>query len=375
MKYLPRGSDMSRPANLVAVGTFAVGLVLWACGAFTFFSDRDVYQWYAKLALLTLALGIQLAARRRPEAAFGAMCVLLAVDAVWGPSLPLWIAMSDIVFLCAVRGTRALRHVVVAVCTILTLGFAVVGTTAGGVQVGVLVGLAGIAFLLSPITYAQSVTAARRVSEAEKTAAVSHAHADRVEALADERRRLSRELHDTVAGHVSAIAILSEAARDADDPSQIVDSIRGNSLAALRELRAMIDVLAADGDERTTVRWASLDPLIAAADAVGSTVTVRGDVGGLADRGVPHQVEDVVTRVAGEALANATRHAPGHPVSVIVDLDDHTVRLTVRNEMTAEPGGTGRGIANIKVRAESIGGWADAGPDQKEWVVTVEVPR
>ena len=370
MKSPLGGSDLSPSANLVAVGTFAVGLLLWACGAFSFFSDHDVYPWYAKLALLTAALVIQVAARRRPAVAFGAMCALLAVDALWGPSLPLWIAMSDVVFLCAARGTRPLQHVVVGACTISTLGLAVVGTVVGGVQVGVLVGLVGIAFLLSPITYAQSVTAARRASDAEKTAAISQAHADRTQALADERRRLSRELHDTVAGHVSAIAILSEAARDSADPSQIVDSIRGNSLAALRELRAMIDVLAADGDEKTTARWSSLGPLIAAADAVGSTVTVDGD-----PQAQSHQVEAVLTRIAGEALANATRHAPGHAVRVAVDVVDDRVRLTVRNEMSCEPSGVGRGVANMAIRAESIGGRADAGPAGKDWIVTAEVPR
>ncbi|WOC13370.1 sensor histidine kinase [Gordonia sp. MP11Mi] len=370
MKSLLGESDLSRPANLAAVGTFAVGLLLWACGAFTFFSDHDVYPWYIKLLLLTAALGIALAARARPALAFGVMCALLAVDAVWGPSLPLWIAMSDVVFLCAVRGSRTVQHVVVAVCTLLTLGLAVVGALAGGVRVGVLVGLIGIAFLLSPFTYALAVTSARRASDAEKTAAISRADAERTEALSDERRRLSRELHDTVAGHVSAIAILSEAARDCDEPSVIVDSIRRNSIAALGELRAMIDVLAADGDERTTVRWTSLEPLIAAADAVGSTVTVDGDPADL-----PHQVEAALTRIAGEALANATRHAPGRTVSVVVAELADRVRLTVRNEMSFPPAAAGRGIVNMQVRAESIGGRADAGPDGNEWIVTAEVPR
>ncbi|MGO3327240.1 sensor histidine kinase [Gordonia sp. (in: high G+C Gram-positive bacteria)] len=363
-------SDVSRSANFFAVGTLAVGLLLWVCGAFTFFSDHDVYPWYVKLLLLAAAFGIQLTARARPALAFGAICALLAIDAVWGPSLPLWIAMSDIVFLCAVRGPRTMRHFVVAVCAVFTLGLAVVGAVAGGVQIGVLAGLIGIAFLISPITYAQAVTAARRASEAEKTAAVSRAHAERTEALADERRSLSRELHDTVAGHVSAIAILSEAARDADDPAQIVDSIRGNSLAALRELRTMIDVLAADGDEKTTARWTSLEPLIAAADAVGSTVTAIGAADGL-----PRTVEAVFTRIAGEALANATKHAPGHEVSVVVETFGETARLTVRNQMSSQPSVAGRGVANMRVRAESIGGRADVGPDGREWVVIAEVPH
>lgn len=401
-----RRHELWSSANIVAVGTFAVGLLLWACGAFTFFSDHDVYPWPVKLGLLVVAFAIEILARRHRAHAFAAMCVLLAVDGVWGPSLPLWIAMSDVVFLCAAAGGRTLQRVVVSVCTGLTAVLAVVGVMVGGVRVGVLIGLVGIAFLLSPITYALAVSAARRASDAEKTAAISQAHAERTEALADERRRLSRELHDTVAGHVSAIAILSEAARDSDDPGQIVESIRGNSLAALSELRAMIEVLAADGDERITARWGSLGPLIAAAEAVGSSVVVDGDIDELS-----HRNEAVFTRIAGEALANATRHAPGQRVTIVVDEVDEEVRLTVRNVVdhsvmvrdaasgAADPnrGGAtagratagratagrttagrataGRGVTNMQIRAASVGGRADAGPNGTEWVVTVRVPR
>ncbi|GAA4676057.1 histidine kinase [Gordonia humi] len=362
-------SGLSRSAGLVAVGTFAVGLLLWVCGAFTFFSDHDAYPWYAKLVLLVAALVIQLSAQLRPAAAFAAMCVLLGLDAWWGPSLPLWIAMSDIVFLCAARGSPTVRRVVVATSGAVTLGLAVAGVVVGSVQVGILIGLVGIAFLLSPVTYAQSMIAARRAVEAEKAAAISQAEADRTAALADERRRLSRELHDTVAGHVSAIAILAEAARDAADPGPIVDSIRSNSLAGLAELRAMIDVLAADGDETTTVRWSSLDPLIAAADAVGSTVTVDGDPAGL-----PRRTEAVLTRIAGEALANATRHAPGNPVSVRVEVDVDHVRLTVSNRISATPRGAGRGSTNMAIRAASVGGRAEGGAVGRVWTVTATIP-
>ncbi|GEE03776.1 two-component sensor histidine kinase [Gordonia spumicola] len=358
-------------ANLMAVGTLVVGLLMWAAGSFVFFTDVDRYPWYGKLGILSAAFVVQLSAQRRPAVALGAMGLLVALDAYAGPSLPLWIAVSDVMYIGVVRGSDRLRRVVIVLGVIATVAGAVAGVIAGGARAGVLTGLIGVALLLSPIGYGLSVVATRRAADAQKSAAVAQAQAERSAALADERRRLSRELHDTVAGHVSAIAILSEAARDADEPGPVVESIRGNSLAALRELRAMIDLLAADGDDITTVRWSSLDPLIAAADAVGSTVTVNGDTAGM-----PRRLEAVVTRIVGEALANATKHAPGHPVAVELSGTGDTVHLTVRNGWTgAEPSTTGQGLANMQIRAESVGGHLDARPVGQEWVVNAELPR
>ncbi|QRY64706.1 histidine kinase [Gordonia sp. PDNC005] len=358
-------------ANLMAVGTLAVGLLMWAAGSFVFFTDVDRYPWYGKLGVLSAAFVVQLSAQRRPALALGVMGLLLAFDAYAGPSLPLWIALSDVMYIGVVRGSDRLRRVVIVLGVVATVAGAVAGVIAGGARAGVLTGLIGVALLLSPIGYGLSVVATRRAADAEKSAAVAQAQAERSAALADERRRLSRELHDTVAGHVSAIAILSEAARDADDPGSVVESIRGNSLAALRELRAMIDLLATDGDDITTAGWSSLDPLINAADAVGSTVTVNGDVTGMARR-----LEAVVTRIVGEALANATKHAPGHPVTVDLAGTADVVHLTVRNGWArAELSTKGRGLPNMQIRAESIGGRLDAGKVGQEWIVTAELPR
>ncbi|MDR2280646.1 MAG: histidine kinase [Gordonia sp. (in: high G+C Gram-positive bacteria)] len=365
-----RGSLLTG-ANLMAVGTLAVGLRMWAAGSFVFFTDVDRYPWYGKFGVLAAAFVVQLSAQRRPALALGVMGVLLVFDAYAGPSLPLWIALSDVMYSGVVRGTDRLRRVVIVLGVVATIAGAVAGAIAGGARAGVLTGLIGVALLLSPIGYGLSVVATRRAADAETSAAVAQAQAERSAALADERRRLSRELHDTVAGHVSAIAILSEAARDADDPRPVVESIRGNSLAALHELRAMIDLLATDGDDIPTAGWASFDPLINAAAAVGSTVTVHGDVAGMTRRS-----EAVVTRIVGEALANATKHAPGYPVTVELSGTVDIVHLTVRNGWTVtEPSTRGQGLANMQVRAESIGGRLDAGPVGQEWIVTAELPR
>lgn len=350
----------------MAFGTFAVGLLLWAAGAFPIAVDRDLYPGPVKFALLCGALALQLSAPRRPGAAFAAMAALLAWDALLGPSLPLWIAMSDIIYIAVVHGGDHLRTTVTVVSTVTTAGLSAAAALAFSPHVGILVGLVGLALLMAPLGYAQAVLASRRAARAE----IAAAEGARTAALAEERRRVARELHDTVAGHVAAIAVLSEAARSADDPQPTVASIRANSLRALDEMRNMIDLLSADGDETATARWDSLAPLVTAAQTVGSEVTVDPVPDGL-----PRDAEAVATRIAGEALANATRHAPGLPVRVSLDLG-RDLAVTVRNPLPCD--GTrwqeGNGMRNMVIRAQAVGGHATVGPEGADWLVTAEIP-
>ncbi|WP_084638088.1 sensor histidine kinase [Gordonia shandongensis] len=369
----------SRPdmpyAALVTVG---VGVLLWACGVFTLVPALGGYSAPVTVLLLLVAFTLQLAALRYPASAFAAMAVLLVVDAPSGGSLPLWIAMSDIVFAAATAERPWLRRIVTGTGTGVSLGAAGVVGLLYDARAGVIVGLALAAFLVSPIGYAWAVVASRRAAAAERVAA----DAARATALAEERRRLSRELHDTVAGHVSAIAILAEAARDLPDPGEAIASMRANSLAALTELRDMIDLLAADDDEVRTARWVSLQPLIAAAEAVGGEVTITGraDI-------FPSRVEAVLTRIASEALANAASHAPGRDVTVDVVRDGDDAVLTVCNRRAdgasgdavgadgvGADGGRRQGVANMAVRAQSLGGTLSAGAAGDRWIVVARIP-
>ncbi|EGD56845.1 sensor histidine kinase [Gordonia neofelifaecis] len=355
--------------TMSALATLVVGLLLWASGAFTLIQDWGGHSVPVEVAILAAAFALQLTAPRHPVVAMVLIVGLVIVDLPSGASLPLWISLTDIVFAVMTTGSVRLRRIVGIGCFAVTVGAAVIVAVAVDTRAGVLVGVLAVAFLLSPLGYAQSVNATVRAAKAESAAAA----AERTAALAEERRRVSRELHDTVAGHVSAIAILAEAAREAPDPRPVIASMRSNSLAALAELREMIDVLAADGDEAATVRWSSLTPFVTAARAVGSEVAVSS-----APDGLPVAVETVVTRIAGEALANATRHAPGEPVSVDLVADCATAEVVVRNRLpmdrTVDSETGGNGVRNMIIRAESIGGTATVGADGDSWVVDARVP-
>lgn len=358
---------------LSSVGTLIVGLLLWASGAFSLIPDWGGHPAPIKIAILLVAFVLQWIAPARPTVAVVAMLTLIVVDVPSGGSLPLWISFTDVIFAAATAASPTLRRIVGTGCFVVTLGSAVTVAIIADPRAGVLVGLLGVAFLISPLGYAQSVLATVRAAHAETAAAESQ----HVAALAQERRRVSRELHDTVAGHVSAIAILAEAARDAPDPAPIIASMRTNSLAALTELRAMIDVLAGDGDDTATVRWASLTPLMTAARSVGSEVRVTGDPAALSV-----VAETVMTRIAAEALTNATRHAPGCAIAVDLVTDGESAVLTVSNRLGEDGSGSvhgrdtmeGNGLRNMRIRAESVGGTLTVGRAEDHWTVHARIP-
>lgn len=375
-------SRLPTTTTVSACGTLLVGILLWASGAFTLIQDWGGHSAPVKVAVLAAAFAIQLTAPRWPGTSVAVMVVLVAVDVPSGLSLPLWISLTDVIFAVMTVGSPRLKQVVGVGCGVVTIGAAAVIAVLVDPRAGVLGGLLGVAFLISPLGYAQSANASVRAARAENSAA----EAQRRAALAQERRRVSRELHDTVAGHVSAIAILAEAARDAEAPAPMIASMRTNSLAALTQLREMIDLLGAGPDDQlmgddtvarddtVRVRWSSLEPLVTAARAVGSDVTITGD-----PRVLTIAAETVLTRVTGEALSNAAQHAPGQHIEVCLIVDREVAEVTVVNDVgpkrrTSPVRQGGNGIRNMRIRAESLGGSATIGPEGSRWVVRARVP-
>ncbi|BDH57132.1 sensor histidine kinase [Tsukamurella sp. PLM1] len=295
------------------------------------------------------------------------MLALVAWDFAFGPSVVLWIALSDVIYLAVATGSDRLRDVVAwsvaALTLVLCLGAAVVGGLKGGIYTTLVL----TAVLWSPIGYGRAVLAYRKLAEAER----AEGEARRANALADERRRLARELHDTVAGHLSAVAILSDAAQRAPGDPAVLQSIRSGSLAALEEMRATINLLTSPGDAAVRTTLESLEPLLESAEAAGGSVALR-----LPDGPLPTAVEAVLTRILGEVIANATKHAPGAPLEVAVDVDSEELTMTASNPLPGVPWteGSGNGLSNIAFRAESVGGSAVSGPHDGLWVVRATVP-
>ncbi len=204
---------------------------------------------------------------------------------------------------------------------------------------------------------------------------------DRVKLL--ERERLARDLHDTVAHHVSAIAIRAQAglATAVARPDAATDALRlieAEASRALTEMRAMVRVLRRDEppDLAPSPRIADLGQLATRA-RTGPSVEV--DLAGDLDDVHP-SVDAAVYRLAQEAVTNARRHARhATRIEVHVDADDTSVHLRVSDDgdgsarPTAAPG---YGLIGMVERVDLLGGTCAAGPDRdRGWTVTATLPR
>ena len=190
-----------------------------------------------------------------------------------------------------------------------------------------------------------------------------------------ERARVSRELHDVVAHHISMIAVQAETARLTTSGmpaagAQQLSAIGDTARAALTEMRRLLGVLREDTRTGTPVRQPQPDLrqlnelLDEARDASGSGVRliVRGPMTTL-DPGV----ELAAYRIIQEALTNARRHAEGAAVDVELHYTADALRLRVRDNGPG-PGGTsssasaaaaptaGHGLLGMRERAAAVGG-------------------
>jgi signal transduction histidine kinase len=191
-----------------------------------------------------------------------------------------------------------------------------------------------------------------------------------------ERERLARDLHDTVAHHVSAMAIRAQAgiALSATQPDAAVDALRvidAEAARALDEMRGVVRILRAD--RSPTPGIADIERL-AAPTGPSVEVDLVGDVTHL-----PSPVGAAVYRLAQEAITNARRHARNATrIQVRVAADDTAVRLSVRDNGDAGHSAAtpGYGLVGMAERAGLLGGTCEAGPDpDRGWTVTAVLPR
>ena len=204
------------------------------------------------------------------------------------------------------------------------------------------------------------------------------------EAKAREREQLARELHDTVAHHVSGIAIQAQAGRAvaAADPERAVEALATIEDAATRtltELRTMVGVLRASQDTEFAPQpgVADLERLVGGLEARPHVrVTLSGELEDLSPA-----VGAAIYRLAQESITNARRHAR-HATRVTVDVvgDAEDVRLTVDDDgapSTAGSGGTGGyGLVGMQERTTLLGGTFHAGPTaDRGWRVRATLPR
>jgi len=208
------------------------------------------------------------------------------------------------------------------------------------------------------------------------------------QAVALDRLRIARELHDVVAHHVSAMGVQAGAARavlgsDPDATRRALSGIEASAREALDELRHLLGTLRTPDDAgaeiadnaASTVRLSGIAGLVEHATESGLPTT-------FVELGVPWSVPDVVQvnlyRIVQEALTNARRHGgPDARADVRLRYDTDAIEIEITNTgRTARPTGGGLGLVGMRERAGASGGTIDAGPRSRGgYLVRVRVPR
>jgi signal transduction histidine kinase len=191
---------------------------------------------------------------------------------------------------------------------------------------------------------------------------------ERLTAVADERARIARELHDVIAHSVSVMVVQAGAAEEVlkRNPNAAAESIRAvqeTGRQALVEMSRLVGLLREAGDELGLTpqpRLDQLEELVSAVSDAGLPVELRLDGD---RRPLPLGVELTAYRVVQEALTNALKHAGDARAQVHVRYEPDALVLDVTDDGPGANGyGGGHGLAGMKERVSVFGGDVTAGP-------------
>lgn len=195
-----------------------------------------------------------------------------------------------------------------------------------------------------------------RAAEAERRLHIAEA------ALAAERTRIARELHDVVTHHVTAMVVQAEAARyltaAPDRLDATLSAVTDTGRRAIGDLRHLLDLLNPGHD--TDVRMPSageLHTLVEQTRRAGQPVEFT-------EEGSPAEpagsAEFVTYRVVQESLTNALKYAHGSRTAVHVRYGEKEIIVEVGTDgsdsRAGSPGGSGRGLAGLHERVDALGG-------------------
>jgi signal transduction histidine kinase len=188
-------------------------------------------------------------------------------------------------------------------------------------------------------------------------------------AVAEERLRIARELHDVVAHSIGVITVKAGVANHvlAVRPQEAGEALRvieTASRAALAEMRLLLGALRSGTvDEVTDLRpapgLADLDELVDRARAAGVEVEAR--IGAVA--GLPEGIDRSAYRIAQEALTNVVKHAAPARCVLVVEVDGAELRVAVTDDGRATGSAVdGHGLIGMRERVALYGGVFEAGP-------------
>ncbi|MBP2368683.1 sensor histidine kinase [Pseudonocardia parietis] len=235
-----------------------------------------------------------------------------------------------------------------------------------------------IAYLWVVPYWVAGVLVRRQRTEAERRRRERNAAHDR-DAVAQERLRVARDLHDVVAHHVSAIAVQAGAARLAHDPQARAEALAHIAESGRRVAAALPELAGLTPDPHGVVLDAAgIEHLVTPSRTAGLPVGVEA-VGSPADP--PGDADLFAQRILTEALTNVLRHAGPTPTRVRVTHGPAQVSVEVHDDGPV-PGhrpdghGSGLGLLGMRERVSLLGGELHAGTaDGPGWSVHAVLPR
>jgi signal transduction histidine kinase len=368
-RLVPRRSDVLVPLALAALATLepatrdgvspglALVLVWLACGALAFRGTLPVAAPSATLALM--AIWFWVGPGRAELAAPFAIVVFATYSLAARPKdlrglIPFVAFVVAILAQIAIEGDLSLSEVLYVAT------------------------LAGTPFVFGRVARSMQERNGLLKERAELLAAQQES--TRREAVALERARLARELHDVIAHSITSMTVQAAAAedlRETNPPAALaaIRAIQATGRDALAETGALLDVVSTNGEDAYVAGIArtDLDGIVQrfVADGLDVDLVVAGDVSAL-----PRLIETSCLRIVRELLTNALRHAPDRRVRLAIEVDDGSVEITTQNRAALGGAVTSgqRGLIGIRERAAAHGGAMDSGQRGDRFEVRVRLP-
>jgi signal transduction histidine kinase len=228
---------------------------------------------------------------------------------------------------------------------------------------GIVYGLAWLFALLLARRNRRALAAEKRATQLERDQ-----HERARAAVADERARIAREMHDVIAHSVSVMTVQAGAARMQlpEHPEQAMPAllaVEETGRQALAEMRRLLGILRQD-DAPALAPQPGLADLPTLAEAVRHAgLPVEVNVEG-SPRPLPAGVDLTAYRIVQEALTNTLKHASPTRATVVVHYERDAVVLDISDDgrVPPSPDGAGHGLTGMRERVSIYGGELRAGP-------------
>jgi signal transduction histidine kinase len=335
--------------------------------------------WITIPLSLVACLPLTVSSRVPLAALVGVAAGLVACLAVFQPYDTAAVVLAVAVYKVASLGDRRRSLIVGAGTAIFVLAvITIIASGSVSANSGIRLGI-----VLGAVVIGDTVRSRRELREAKRERDLRIAQEREQEGrrrIADERLRIARDLHDSVAHALVAINVRAGVAahlRARDDDGALRD-IMDVSAGALDDLRSTLSLLR-DADEPAPTApgldLASMVQLLEHAKAAGLDAEADVQLNG---HTIPIAVGQAGFRIVQEALTNVMRHAAASHTRVSVRVEEGTLLIDVTDDGTGAPDPSpqgGHGLRGMQERAVALGGEVTAGPRERGgWQIHARLP-